>query len=210
MLLLPKQSNLAPFDGELYWLPRFYVKDKADAYFQKLFATLDWQQEELFIYGRRLKVPRLMAWYGDKHASYRYSGVTHQPLAWIKDLLALKQDVDAVCGQSFNSVLANLYRDGRDSMGCHADDEKELGLNPTIASLSFGDSRLLRFRHNKSRQKLDIELAHGDLLLMASELQHYWRHELPKTRKPKQPRINLTFRRIIQPNPKVALVRCKQ
>lgn len=180
-------------------MPQFYAKEMADVYFQRLYEQLDWQQEALFIYGRRVKVPRLMAWYGDDGAHYRYSGVDHQPQAWTAELLTLKDDIDAICGQVFNSVLANLYRDGQDSMGCHADNEKELGLNPIIASLSFGDSRLLRFRHNKTRQKLDLELAHGDLLLMAGELQHHWRHELPKTRKPKQPRINLTFRRIILP-----------
>ena len=198
--MLPMEPNLAPFDGELYWLQQFYAKEKADAYFQKLFGQLDWQQEELFIYGRRLKVPRLMAWYGDDDAHYRYSGVDHLPQTWTEDLLAIKNDVDERCGQSFNSVLANLYRNGQDSMGCHADNEKELGLNPIIASLSFGDSRFLRFRHNKTRQKLEVELAHGDLLLMAGDLQHNWRHELPKSKKTKLPRINLTFRRIVLPH----------
>jgi alkylated DNA repair dioxygenase AlkB len=120
----------------------------------------------------------------------------HKPATDILGLTQLKQQLESVCSQSFNSVLANLYRDGRDSMGCHADDEKELGQNPTIASLSFGETRLLRFKHTDSGFKLDIELNHGDLLIMAGELQHHWRHELPKTRKPKQARINLTFRQI--------------
>lgn len=137
-----------------------------------------------------------MAWYGDPAARYRYSGVEHLPLPWTADLQAIRGDVEMFCAHGFNSVLANLYRDGQDSMGCHADDEKELGQNPLIASLSFGDSRLLRFRHRKTGRTLDIELRHGDLLVMAGELQHHWRHELPKTRKSKQPRINLTFRRI--------------
>lgn len=189
-------DNLAPFDGELYWLRGFYSPEQADRYFQRLYRQLNWQEEQLFIYGRHLKVPRLMAWYGDTGARYRYSGVDHEPSDWTEDLLRLKADVEVQCRHAFNSVLANLYRDGRDSMGCHADDENELGLNPLIASLSFGDTRLLRFRHPQSRHKLDIELAHGDLLIMAGALQHHWRHELPKTRKPKQPRINLTFRRI--------------
>ena len=189
--------NLVPLDGELYWLRQFYSPITADEYFQQLQQSLDWQQEHLFIYGRWLKVPRLMAWYGDAGAHYRYSGVDHQPQAWTNGLAELRLDVEAACGQCFNSVLANLYRDGRDSMGCHADDEKELGQTPLIASLSFGDSRLLRFKHQKTGQKLDIELAHGDLLVMAGELQHHWRHELPKTRKTKQARINLTFRRIL-------------
>lgn len=196
-LALLDSPNLAPFDGELYWLRQFYDSADADSYFQQLYQSLDWQQEQLFIYGRWMNVPRLMAWYGDSGARYRYSGVDHQPQAWISVLAELRTNVEAACGHGFNSVLANLYRDGRDSMGCHADDEKELGRNPLIASLSFGDSRLLRFKHLKTGQKLDIELGHGDLLVMAGELQHHWRHELPKTRQLKQARINLTFRRIV-------------
>ncbi len=196
MTIFDKTKNLVPFDGQLYCLSGFYSKAVADDYYQQLNTGIEWQSEQLFIYGRLLTVPRLMAWYGDSQASYRYSGVTHQPLPWTALLSQLKQQLESVCSQSFNSVLANLYRDGRDSMGCHADDEKELGQNPTIASLSFGETRLLRFKHPNSGYKLDIELNHGDLLIMAGELQHHWRHELPKTRKPKQARINLTFRQI--------------
>lgn len=195
--LTPGHTNLVPFDGQLYLFTRFYPIEKADAYFQQLYTGLDWQQEQLLIYGRWIKVPRLMAWYGDPEAHYRYSGVDHQPQAWTPELLNMRADIESVCGQRFNSVLANLYRDGRDSMGCHSDDEKELGNNPVIASLSFGETRLLRFRHAKTQSKFDIELSHGDLLVMAGEIQHHWRHELPKTRKPKLPRINLTFRRIV-------------
>jgi len=141
-------------------------------------------------------VPRLMAWYGDTGADYRYSGVNHIPLPWTLELQSIRADMEALCEQPFNSVLANLYRDGRDSMGCHADNEKELGINPTIASVSFGETRLFRVRHTKKRCKLEIELSHGDVLIMAGELQHHWRHELPKTHQPKKPRINLTYRRI--------------
>lgn len=194
--MLLAASNLAPFDGKLYWFSHFYSQTEADTYFHQLYRTLAWQQEQLHIYGRWLPVPRLMAWYGDVHARYRYSGVDHQPLSWTTALAAIRQDVQTTCQHNFNSVLANLYRDGQDSMGCHADNEKELGNNPVIASLSFGETRLLRFRHTKSGYKLAIELAHGDLLVMAGELQHHWRHELPKTRKLKKPRINLTFRYI--------------
>lgn len=196
MPALLEHRNLAPFDGRLYCLSRFYAPDQADYYYDRLLQNLQWQTEQLQIYGRLVSVPRLMAWYGDAGAHYRYSGVDHAPLPWTVELLALKADVEAICGQAFNSVLGNLYRDGRDSMGCHADNEKELGRNPLIASLSFGETRLLRFRHPQSQTKLDIELSHGDVLIMAGELQHHWRHELPKTRKAKNARINLTFRRI--------------
>lgn len=189
--------NLLPYDGQLYLWRAFYSSDAADYYFNQLSQGLDWQTERLFLFGRWVLVPRLMAWYGDSNAVYRYSGLAHQPLAWIEPLLSLKQDMEAVCQHSFNSVLANLYRDGRDSMGCHADNEAELGQQPLIASLSFGETRLLRFRHNHSAYKMDIELKSGDLLVMAGSLQDNWRHELPKTRQAKQARINLTFRQIL-------------
>ncbi|WP_031434688.1 alpha-ketoglutarate-dependent dioxygenase AlkB family protein [Methylomarinum vadi] len=189
-------ENLAPIDGELYLIREFYPPERADSFFQTLLDELDWRQEQILIYGRQVGVPRLMCWYGDPGMHYHYSGTDHSPTPWTGTLLRIKADVEKACAVEFNSVMANLYRNERDSMGCHADDEKELGINPLIASLSFGERRLMRFRHKKQRQKLELELGHGDLLLMAGELQHHWRHELPKTRQPKKARINLTFRRI--------------
>ncbi len=183
-------------DGELYLIRGFYPEVDADYLFSSLLHAIEWQQEKIFLYGRWVKVPRLMCWYGDKHAQYQYSGVNHQPLEWIDLLLAIKQKIQSFYPCVFNSVMANLYRNGKDSMGCHADDEKELGVNPLIASLSFGDQRLLKFRHQKSKQVLDVILGHGDLLLMTGEIQHHWKHELPKTKKIKTERINLTFRRM--------------
>lgn len=194
---MSQRTNLAPFNGELYWLPSFFPSVEADQLFQKFYDSLAWQQERLFIYGRWVNVPRLMAWYGDADAHYRYSGVDHQPIPWNPSLRSLCVHMEETCGQGFNSVLANLYRDGNDSMGCHADDEKELGSNPTIASLSLGETRLLRFKHRSTGDKLDLDLKHGDLLIMAGELQQHWLHEVPKTRKRKLPRINLTFRQIL-------------
>ncbi len=190
-------KNLLPERGELYLLKQFYPAEQSQQWFDRLYQQLNWQQERLFIYGRWLNVPRLMCWFGDTGADYQYSGVNHQPLPWTDDLMQFRRDVERVCQTGFNSVMANLYRNGRDSMGSHADDEKELGLNPVIASVSFGETRLLRFKQLKSAQKLDIELQSGDLLVMAGEIQHHWRHELPKTRRPKKARINLTFRKII-------------
>jgi len=190
-------KNILPFDGELYLVESFYQKVKADQLFNLLLGNLAWQQEKIFLYGRWLKVPRLMCWYGDENAEYRYSGVNHQPYLWTEELLSIKQKIQDVYPYAFNSVMANLYRNGADSMGCHADDEKELGVNPIIASLSLGDQRLLKFRHQKSKQVFDVILKQGDLLLMAGEIQHNWRHELPKTKKLKAERINLTFRDIM-------------
>ncbi len=187
-------ENILPFDGELYLIKNFYQREEGQQLFTFLLKSLAWQEEQIFLYGRWVKVPRLMCWHGDKNAEYQYSGVNHQPLPWTKPLLAIKQKIEGYYPSSFNSVMANLYRHGADSMGCHADDEKELGHNPVIASLSLGESRLLKFRNQKSKEVLDVVLSHGDLLLMAGEIQHHWRHELPKTKKLKTERINLTFR----------------
>ncbi len=188
--------NLIPVDGELYLVKQFFLQQEADLLIAQLQTELAWQEESIFIYGRRVKVPRLMCWHGDTDANYRYSGVEHQPLQWTPVLQVIRKKVERHCQCDFNSVLANLYRDGRDSMGCHADDEIELGLNPLIASLSLGDRRLFKLHHKTATEKLDIVLEHGDLLVMAGVLQHHWLHSVPKTKKLKMPRINLTFRKI--------------
>ncbi len=193
---MPHLQNLAPVDGELYFIKQFYQPAVADVLFQQLLTELAWQEESIFIFGRWVKVPRLMCWYGDKDAFYQYSHVVHHPLPWTTSLHNIQQDIEQASGYEFNSVLGNLYRDGNDSMGCHADDEQELGRNPAIASLSLGDSRVLKFKHQHSKRVFEVLLEHGDLLLMAGTLQHYWQHHLPKTRQPKTARINLTFRKI--------------
>jgi len=129
-------------------------------------------------------------------------------LPWLPPLSAIKQKIEARCQTAFNSVLANLYRNGQDSMGYHADNEKELGVNPVIASLSLGETRLFKLRHKKRREQLDILLEHGDLLIMAGELQHHWLHALPKSRQEKAPRINLTFRNVLTANSAARLPAC--
>jgi alkylated DNA repair dioxygenase AlkB len=190
-------DNLVPFDGELYLIKQFYRLPESDQLFAVLETSLAWQEEDIFIFGKWVKVPRLMCWYGDPDAYYQYSGVNHQPKPWTMELESVRAKIERQCGCAFNSVLANLYRDGRDSMGCHADDEKELGLNPVIASLSLGDERLFKLHHKIRKETLDITLGHGDLLVMAGSLQHHWVHSVPKTRQLKTPRINLTFRKIL-------------
>jgi len=191
-------KNRLPCNGELYLIRGFYPEEQAKQLFNQLLKTLAWREEQIFLYGRWLKLPRLMCWYGDKNAEYRYSGVNHQPLPWTDALLSIRQKIQSFYPSDFNSVMANLYRNGSDSMGCHADNEKELGENPVIASLSLGEERLLRFRHQQSKEKLDLILREGDLLIMAGEIQHHWRHELPKTKKLKTERVNLTFRHVFQ------------
>ncbi|WP_026609752.1 alpha-ketoglutarate-dependent dioxygenase AlkB family protein [Methylocaldum szegediense] len=189
--------NLAPRDGELYFVENFVPRQEADSLHGLLRRELAWREEEIIMFDRRVKVPRLVCWYGDAGAVYRYSGVDHMPLPWTEALLTLKERIERFCGRRFNSVLGNLYRDGRDSIGWHADKEKELGPNPFIASLSFGAERLFKLRHNKTGETLEIALTHGSLLLMGGSLQHGWRHAVPKAREPKTERINLTFRTIL-------------
>ena len=187
---LPQVANLAPRDGEL-WLIETAVPEP-ECFLQRLFSELDWRQDTGRIVGREVRLPRLTAWYGD--AGYRYSGIDNPPTPWLPILLALKATAEDLAGTSFNSVLANLYRDGQDSMGWHSDDERSLGENPVIASLSFGAVRRFRLKHKTEPLAIALELSPGSCLVMAGPLQHHWRHALPKTKKPVGPRVNLTFR----------------
>ena len=183
-------------DGELYLTAKFIARSEAELLYQQLRSDLQWRQEEILVYGRPVRVPRLVAWYGDPDAVYTYSGVAHAPLPWLTPLLEVKQRIEEAVPHCFNSVLANFYRDGNDSVGWHADKEHELGRNPFIASVSLGEERAFRIRHNKTGQTLDFVLPHGSLLCMGGAFQSHWRHCLPKTRKVKQGRINLTYRRV--------------
>jgi alkylated DNA repair dioxygenase AlkB len=197
-------ARCAPWDGpEFHYLPGFLARPEADRLFQDLWAGLDWEQREIVLFGRRRLQPRLVAWYGDSGAAYRYSGVTLQPRPWPPTLRAVRRRVEQQAGCAFNSVLANAYRDGADSMGWHSDDEPELGPRPCIASLSLGAARvfLLRprgrepgVRRTSSRRVLE----HGSLLLMRGDSQARFQHAVPKTRRPVGVRINLTFR-FVQP-----------
>ncbi|GAB3536759.1 hypothetical protein GCM10027443_27860 [Pontibacter brevis] len=148
------------------------------------------------MFGKQLPVPRLTAWYGDK--GYTYSGLYNKPQPWVPVLQSLRERVQEVTGQEYNSVLLNFYRSGNDSMGWHADDEAELGKEPAIASLSFGGERRFSLKHRtrKDLKTVTIPLTHGSLLLMQGPTQYYWLHHIPKTKHPVQPRINLTFRNV--------------
>lgn len=188
-------------DGQLrYWACAF-DRQEADRLLLELRQGIEWQQEEILIFGRRTVVPRLVAWHGDPHASYTYSGTRHEPSAWTAPLLEIRARIEALTGAAFNSVLLNLYRDGRDGMGWHADDEAELGANPVIASVSLGATRRFRMRHRKRRaETLGLDLEHGSLLVMQGATQHHWLHAVPKVTRPVGERINLTFRRVASPN----------
>ncbi|MFT4939894.1 MAG: alkylated DNA repair dioxygenase AlkB [Paraglaciecola sp.] len=184
-------------DAEVTYFPKFLDSQSADVHFTRLIGSLAWQHEYLRIYGKRVKIPRLQAWYGDPEATYQYSGLNMLPRPWTKELDELKILCQKACNSNFNSVLANLYRNGLDSMGLHADNEAELGNNPVIASISLGQTRDFNFIHNISKEKIRITLGHGSLLIMSGATQKNWQHSIAKSRQAMSPRINLTFRRII-------------
>ncbi len=186
-------GNLLPRDGILRLVGE--AVPGPDDVMARLMAEIDWRQDVATIVGRSVPLPRLTAWHGD--AGYRYSGIDNPPRAWTPLLLELRAIAGRVAGSAFNSVLLNLYRDGSDGMGWHADDERPLGRDPVIASLSFGATRRFRLKHRTEPDlSLSLELPPGSCLVMAGALQHHWRHALPKTRRPVGPRVNLTFRLI--------------
>ena len=188
-------------DAELCLHRDFIATQRADELFGRLRRDTPWTQQSLVMYGREVKEPRLTAWYGDPTSSYVYSGVHHAPLPWTDDLRDLRCLVEARIGESFNSVHLNYYRDGEDSVAWHADDERELGDRPVIASLSFGATRVFQLKHTEREdlERVDIDLPAGSLLVMAGDCQRWWRHQVPK-RRPRSRiggRINLTFRRVV-------------
>jgi alkylated DNA repair dioxygenase AlkB len=185
-------GNVLPSDGEVFLLEHAISEHDADRLLEDLAASIAWRQETATIMGRRVPIPRLTAWHGE--AGYVYSGIAMAPAPWTPPLLELKSCAEAHAGQAFNSVLLNLYRDGRDSVSWHADNEPGLGRNPVIASLSLGATRRFQLKHRTRDERIAIDLTHGSCLIMAGATQHHWLHQLPKTARPVGPRINLTFR----------------
>jgi len=173
------------------------LEEKKDLWFESCLHDLNWETGFIKIFGKTHQIPRLQAWYADNEIEYTYSGKKLQRHNWNNLLLEIKEKIENITSFKFNSVLANLYRDGNDSMGLHSDDEKELGKKPVIASLSLGESREIYFKHKNKKLNLMIPQASGQLIVMHGKTQEYWKHEIKKTKKIKKPRINLTFRNII-------------
>ena len=183
--------------GDLLLYPGFFGQSEADKLLSDLSTFIEWTQERGTFFGKEQALPRLTAWYGDAGKSYSYSGIRVDPLPWIEPLSGIKTRIQAVSGARFNSVLLNLYRSGTDSVAWHSDDEPELGENPTIASVSFGQERMFHLKHKHLKsEKLKLLLPHGSLLLMRGETQKNWLHQVPKSKREMQTRINLTFRYI--------------
>ena len=191
-------ANLLPCDGIVNDYGLLYPADEADGLLRYLLDEIAWRHDEAVIYGRRIVTARQVAWYGDAAFDYRYSGVTRTALPWTDVLLALKARVEeriaATSPTRFNACLLNLYRDGSQGMAWHSDDEKELGPETVIASLSFGAARTFAFRHKRSGEKREMLLQHGQLIVMRGATQSHWQHALMKSARVHAPRVNLTFR----------------
>jgi alkylated DNA repair dioxygenase AlkB len=181
-------------NGEYIFYPKFFSKTESDSLLKGLKNNIVWKQESMNMYGKKIDFPRLTAWYGNNDKAYSFSGITLQPLPWTNEILKIRNSIEPIAKTIFNSVLLNLYRDGNDSISWHTDAEKELGINPIIASVNFGATRKFQLRHMKTKEKIELELTHGSLLIMQGEIQHFWQHQVPKTSKAVGERINLTFR----------------
>jgi alkylated DNA repair dioxygenase AlkB len=190
-------DNILPVLGQVYYYPYFFDRELSDFYFKRLIHEIEWKQEPIRLFGKQVMQPRLTALYGNTDIPYGYSGIEMQSHDWLGFLKEIREKIEKTAQIDFSHVLLNYYRNGQDSMGWHRDNEKVLGTNPIIASVSFGVTRKFQFRryHDKSMKK-EITLEHGSLLLMTGETQHHWEHQLPKTRLVKGERVNLTFRKI--------------
>jgi alkylated DNA repair dioxygenase AlkB len=190
-------------DAEVFFYSAFFSSPQADRLFEELRATTAWRQDTFKLYGKDVNFPRLTAWYGEEGSTYIYSGIKNVPLPWSPVLLEVKRAVEPPSGVVFNSVLSvllNRYRTGKYSVSWHADNEPEFGVNPVIASVSFGGTRTFQLRHKKRKElKTSVELTHGSLLIMRGGTQANWLHQIPKTAKPVEERLNLTFRAIVAP-----------
>ncbi len=177
------------------FVENLFSADESSQYFETLMNQIQWRQEPIILFGKSILQPRLTALYGDPEKQLRYSGIVMNPLPWTESLLQIKKRIEPLAEKIFTTALINLYRDGKDSMGWHRDDEKELGINPVIGSVSFGATRKFQFRHFKKQSlKQTVLLTSGSFLLMSGSCQHNWQHSIAKTKIPTGPRINITFR----------------
>jgi alkylated DNA repair dioxygenase AlkB len=185
-------------NAELIYIPDFFSKQESDSYFKTIEAETNWQHDDITVFGKTYKQPRLTALFGESNQAYGYSNIVMYPEPFTPTLKTIKAQIETIANHKFNTLLINLYRDGSDSNGWHADNEKELGINPIIASVSFGEARPFHFKHRVLKdQRHKIILEHGSLLILKGEMQHHWLHQIAKTKKEIKPRINLTFRTLV-------------
>lgn len=191
-------ANLLPCDGTVNYFGPILSPSDTCRYFEKLLSDIPWKHDEAVIFGKHIVTARKVAWYGDTDFSYTYSGTTKQALVWTDDLATLKVIVEKLTATRFNSCLLNLYHDGSEGMAWHSDDEKSLGKDSTIASVSLGAEREFRLKHKRAEDKISLLLESGSLLVMKGTTQTHWLHSIPKSKKIKTPRINLTFRTMVE------------
>ena len=195
--ILDETTNLLPEGGTVLYFGKIMLRAEADRFYEALLQQIAWKNDEANIFGKHFITKRKVAWYGDRAFAYTYSNTTKQALPWTPELRELKALTEAKTGATFNSCLLNLYHSGEEGMAWHSDDEKALGRNTTIASLSFGAERKFAFKHKQTKQVVSLVLEHGSLLVMKDATQTNWLHRLPPTKTIFKPRINLTFRTII-------------
>lgn len=188
--------NLLPKEGIVNYFGEIFDDDEVAFYFNNLMENIDWKNDEAIILGKKIITKRKVAWYGDEKFSYTYSKITKSALKWTRELLLIKEKVEELSGEKFNSCLLNLYHNGSEGMAYHSDGEKDLKENGAIASVSFGAERKFSFKHKNSKERIDISLENGSLLIMKGETQKHWQHRLPPSKKIFSERINLTFRQI--------------
>ncbi len=193
-------NNLLPQDGSVFYYGAILTPAEADEYSHLLLHDIEWKNDEAVIFGKHIVTKRKVAWYGDEAFEYRYSKLTKTALPFTSELKALKNKIEQLTGETFNSCLLNLYHTGEEGMGWHSDAEKELKKNGAIASVSLGAERKFSFKHRENGQTVSLLLEHGSLLLMKGETQTHWLHRLPPTKRISQPRVNLTFRTIRKDN----------
>ncbi len=196
--IIEKTKNWLPQDGTVNYYGKLLNKNEADFYLNKLLETIEWRNDEAIIFGKKIITKRKVAWYGEKPFEYTYSNITKYALPWTKELLELKTLIEKETGETFNSCLLNLYHNGEEGMAWHSDGETDLKKDGAIGSLSFGAERKFSFKHKQTDNKVELILEHGSLLVMKGTTQKHWLHRLPPTKTVMKPRVNLTFRTIIQ------------
>ncbi|MBU3682261.1 MAG: alpha-ketoglutarate-dependent dioxygenase AlkB [Flavobacterium sp.] len=194
--LIDPTKNWLPYDGTVCYYGKILSQLEANFYYSSLLASIDWQNDEAIIFGKKIITKRKVAWYGEKPFAYTYSNTTKYALPWTAELIELKAMVEKETGETYNSCLLNLYHDGSEGMAWHSDGEKDLKKNGAIASISFGAERKFAFKHKHTQHKVELLLEHGSLLVMKDTTQSFWLHRLPPTKRITSARINLTFRTI--------------
>lgn len=191
-------KNLLPHDGIVNYYGKICTTAQANHYLEALLNTIEWENDKAIIFGKLIITKRKVAWYGEREFEYTYSNTTKRALPWTNELLELKLIAEEKAGETFNSCLLNLYHTGEEGMAWHSDGEKDLKKNGAIGSMSFGAERKFMFKHKQTGEKVDVFLEHGSLLVMKGTTQTNWLHRLPSTTKIKNPRVNLTFRTIVE------------